>query len=140
MNSTTIPPIAIESVVFEAGSVSITFVRDSEPIVAALTSLEQKIDLLATKEDQIIATQGEIMANIHDVEDAVAADTSVVASAVTLLGGLAQMLTDALAAGGSPAQIQAVIDHVNANKDALAAAVAANTPAAPPPPAPPPGP
>ncbi len=123
--------MTIQSVNFEAGSVSITFVQDLAPVLAALASLEQKLDLLMSKEDQVISTQGEIMATIVDVQSSVAAETDVVNGAVVLLGSLSQMLKDALAAGGTPAMIQAVVDAIDANKTALADAVAANTPAAP---------
>jgi len=52
---------------------------------------------------------------------------SVVQSAITLIGGLAQQLRDA---AGDPAAIQALADQLDASTNALAAAVEANTPAA----------
>jgi len=61
----------------------------------------------------------------------VAAEGTVVQSAVTLLNGLSQQLKDALASG-DPAAIQKVIDAVDAQKQQLADAVAANTPVTPP--------
>jgi len=85
-------------------------------------------------------TQGvRIMATLADVEAAVSAETTVTQSVVTLLGSLSQQLQDAVASN-DPAQIQAVIDHINANAVALSDAVAANTPAAPVTPADPPAP
>ena len=61
-------------------------------------------------------------------------DTSVIASAVTLIQGFAAQLKAAvdaaLAAGASPAQLQALTDlqtTIAANDTALAAAVQANT-------------
>ena len=50
---------------------------------------------------------------------------TVMESAITLLNGLAAQLQ---AAKDDPAQIQAIIDSVTAQTDALAAAVQANTP------------
>jgi len=57
-------------------------------------------------------------------------------SAITLLNGLTKQIADLVAASGNtvdPAALQAIVDQVNADKQALADAVAANTPAAPPP-------
>lgn len=85
---------------------------------------------------------GKIMSAIDDsiksLTDAVAAQTTVDASAVTALSGIAQMLKDALAAaaaaGATPVQLQALTDlsaSISANNAGLATAVAANTPPAP---------
>ncbi len=71
-----------------------------------------------------------IMATIADVQTEVTKEDTVIASAITLLGNLSQMLKDALAAN-DPAAIQKVIDDIDLNTTALANAVAANTPAAP---------
>ena len=92
---------------------------------------------------------GNIMATIDesiaDLTQKVAAQTTVDASAVAALSGIAQMLKDALAAaataGATPAQLQALTDlstSISANNTSLANAVTANTPA--PAPAPAPGP
>ncbi len=69
------------------------------------------------------------MATIDDVVTAVSEETTEVGSIVLLLGQLHDML---VAAGTDPAKLQAVLDAVNANKNALAAAALANTPSAPP--------
>ena len=85
---------------------------------------------------------GKIMSAIDDsiksLTDAVAAQTTVDASAVTALSGIAQMLKDALAAaaaaGATAVQLQALTDlsaSISANNAGLANAVAANTPPAP---------
>lgn len=75
---------------------------------------------------------------IAELKTTVAADTDVHSSAVTLIRGFAQRMADAvaqaLAAGATDAQLQAVqevIDAVKANDAVLADAVTANTPAAP---------
>lgn len=69
------------------------------------------------------------MAGLADIKARVDAETSVVQSAITLINGLSQALKDALAAN-DPAQIQAIIDELDANNTSLANAVTANTPAA----------
>lgn len=67
-------------------------------------------------------------ADFKPITDAVAAETSVDQSAITLLGNLSAMLT---AAKNDPAAIQAIADQITANQTALAAAVVANTPVTP---------
>jgi len=71
---------------------------------------------------------------LDDLKAAVERETQVVASAVSLINGIAarvQAAVDAaLANGATAAELQPVQDEVNtmkANADALAAAVAANT-------------
>lgn len=54
----------------------------------------------------------------------VAANTSVVGSAITLINGFAAQLA---AAGTDPVKLQALQDSLNSSDTALAAAVAANT-------------
>ena len=68
------------------------------------------------------------MATLVELQAAVATDTTVTASAITLLQGLAAQIT---AAAGDPAALDAIVQDLNANTTALAEAVAANTPAAP---------
>ena len=76
------------------------------------------------------------MANpvLADLQAAVSRDTDVVNSAVTLINGIAARIQaaidKAIANGASEAELQPVIAEVatlNANSDALAAAVQANT-------------
>jgi tRNA threonylcarbamoyladenosine modification (KEOPS) complex Pcc1 subunit len=94
---------------------------------------------VARKLDQILAalTRMEItiMATLKDIQDAVAAENTVVDSAITLLTQIHDELAAAIAAN-DPAALQAVVDSINAEKQKLADAVVANTPAAPPAPAP----
>lgn len=79
------------------------------------------------------------MATVVDATLAqVTATDTVIDSAVTLINGIHQMVTDAvtaaLANGATAAQLQPVSDALvtlKAKTDALATAVAANTPAAP---------
>jgi hypothetical protein len=78
---------------------------------------------------KVLQNQEIILAQIDDLKAAVANDTTVEQSAITLLQGLSTQLSAALAGANSSADVQAVIDSINANASTLAAAVAANTPA-----------
>lgn len=71
------------------------------------------------------------MATLKDIQDKVDAETTIEASAITLLTGLSQQIKDLVAANGTPADFQALADKLDANNKALSDAVAANTPAAP---------
>jgi Asp-tRNA(Asn)/Glu-tRNA(Gln) amidotransferase B subunit len=78
-----------------------------------------------------------IGAQLEAFRQAVERDATVNGSASTLIGMLAQKLQDAISqaqnTGVSPEQLasfQALVDGLNAQQDALAAAVAANTPGA----------
>jgi len=74
------------------------------------------------------------MAALDDLTAQVAANTTVIDSAIVLLEGLKAALD---AAGTDPVKLKALSDSLAAEDSKLAAAVAANTPAAPPaPPAP----
>lgn len=76
--------------------------------------------------------QGErIMALLDSLQAAVAAESTVIDSAVALLQGLKAQLDAAIAAGSNPAQLQAISDAIAADTSKLANAVAANTPATP---------
>jgi len=74
-------------------------------------------------------TLEKIMAAIDDLKANVDQNTSVVQSAITLLGNLKTAL-DAAIASGDMGQVQALSDQIGQNDSALAAAVNANTPAA----------
>ncbi len=74
---------------------------------------------------------------IDDLTKTVTDETTVIESAVTLIGGFAQRLADAIAnassAGATDAQLQSLTDLDNSivtEKQKLADAVTANTPAA----------
>lgn len=66
---------------------------------------------------------------LDDIKAKVTDQTTVVGSAVTLLGELKVKLDEALANGADPVKLQEIADALGANTDALAAAVVANTPA-----------
>lgn len=93
-----------------------------EETAERLCRIEEKLDI-------ILDTQEIIMATMEDLKASVQKNTDAEASVITLLKGISQQLKDAQAAN-DPAAIQAVIDQIDANTAAAAAAVVANTPAA----------
>lgn len=68
-----------------------------------------------------------IMAAIDDLQAAVAAEDTVIDSAITLIQGIPALIA---AAGVDPAKLAALQSDITAKSAALAGAVAANTPAA----------
>jgi hypothetical protein len=85
---------------------------------------------ILAKLNTIIQKENMIMAALDDLKAAVAAEDTVVDSAVTLLQGLKAAL-DAAIASGDPAALTALSADITAKTKALSDAVAANTPAAP---------
>jgi hypothetical protein len=85
------------------------------------TKLDKIIALLQTQQREIV----NMAASIDDVTLAVQKETTVEQSAITLLQQLSTQLSSA---GTDPVKLQAVLDLINNNTTALAAAVAANTP------------
>lgn len=107
-----------------------------------LKHLDRIIELLEVIAVQLEVAnrQGRTMSKeLDDLSAAVTTETSVEASAVTLIGGLASQVADLAAAakaagtGVDPAAVEALAGQISASSAALAAAVAANT--APPAPA-----
>jgi len=70
------------------------------------------------------------MATIQDVQTAVANQSTVEDSVVTLLNGINQQLKDAIASN-NPAALDAVVASITANTTKLSDAVTANTPVTP---------
>lgn len=98
--------------------------------LAALVSLPSHLAHLERRMDRI-------MSAIDDLAAQVAANTTVIGSAKTLIQGLAQQLA---AAGTDPAKLQALQTQLQQSDNDLAAAIAANTASAPDPaPSPAPG-
>ncbi len=69
------------------------------------------------------------MSALTTLQTEVAENKEVMSSAVVLLKGLKDKLDEAIASG-DPAALKALSDELDANTNALAAAVTANTPAA----------
>lgn len=120
-------------------NLTISVVLSADPSVTGLFSqLISAIDrnTAAVKSEEV--TMAQIDDDIVALTAKVQAESDVVTSAVTLLNGVPAMIADAvataLAAGATPAQLQALTDlatAVDAQTTTLANAVAANTPAAP---------
>lgn len=75
---------------------------------------------------KILNNQRYIMATLQDLQAAVAAEDTVIDSAITLINGLAAQIA---ALQPDQAAIDALAADVKAKADALSAAVTANTPA-----------
>jgi len=88
-----------------------------------------RLDALKRQLNLIFDRQEIIMATIDELKAAVARNTAVDDSVITLLQGISQQLKDALASG-NPAALQEVITQLDANTQKMADAVTANTPAA----------
>ncbi|MDP2322587.1 MAG: hypothetical protein Q8N51_00975 [Gammaproteobacteria bacterium] len=85
----------------------------SGAIVRLLQQLIQKVNIMSAELDRLTSE--------------VAENGAVIQSAITLLNGLAQQIRDN---ANDPAALTALADELDANEQALAAAVAANTPSA----------
>jgi hypothetical protein len=90
------------------------------PLDTLQTILEQ-LDILNWKADRI-------MSDLTSLTAAVTAETTVEASAVTLLN---QLAADIAAAGTDPVALAAIVTNIQTSSTALAAAITADTPAAP---------
>ena len=90
----------------------------------AVTSLLTAVAILAVVY-VLILKGNKTMAALDDLTAAVAANTTVTGSALTLIQGLAAQLA---AAGTDPVKLAALAAQLKSSDDALAAAVAANTP------------
>lgn len=77
----------------------------------------------------VLKKENQIMAALDDLKAAVAAEDTVIDSAVVLLKGLKDAL-DAAIASGDPAALTALSADIAAKTASLSAAVSANTPAA----------
>lgn len=99
---------------------NVRFSQDPET-TRLLHEVLAKLDAIQTKETRI-------MAAIDDLTAQVAANSTVIGSALTLIQGLAAALA---AAGTDPVKLAALQATLKQNDDDLAAAVAANTPASP---------
>jgi alkylhydroperoxidase/carboxymuconolactone decarboxylase family protein YurZ len=110
---------------------------------AALQRIEAGIGQLNTNLEKLLTKMAALDDKITALASAVANLTTVDASAVALINGIAAQIQTAvqaaLAAGATPAELAAVqlaIDNITGSAGQLSAAVAANTPAAPPTPTP----
>jgi len=101
--------------------------------------INQKLEKLLNFMQQEIQEMTQLDDNIVALQQTVAADTTVVQSAVSLINGIAQQIADAvaaaMAAGATADELKSLTDlgtSIQGNTQQLADAVQANTPAAPP--------
>jgi len=90
-------------------------------------SIDAKLDRILHLLETLIGKEERLMQNLAALTSQVEANTSVEASAVLLINGIAAQLA---AVSTDPVAVQALADKLKASSDTLAAAVAANTPAA----------
>jgi hypothetical protein len=103
------------------------------PVAKAMAARDGKLDQILAVVQTLQAKETQIMIDLTALTAQVAQNTSVEASAVTLIQGIAAELA---AAQTDPAAVAALAAQLNTSATALAAAITANTPAAPPAPAP----
>ena len=86
-----------------------------------------RLDAILDQLGLVVGNQETMMAAIDDLQAAVAAEDTVIDSAITLIQGIPALIA---AAGVDPAKLAALQSDITTKSSALAAAVAANTPAA----------
>lgn len=89
---------------------------NEDAILALLKTINKKVNI--------------VMTDLTRITEEVAENTSVIQSAIALLNDLAQQIRDNAT---DPAALEALADNLDANSNALGAAVAANTPGEEPP-------
>lgn len=90
-------------------------------------ALGRELGLLHQQLNAVLAKEDLIMSALDDLTAQVAANKTVMASALVLINGIAARIT---AAGTDPVALAALTASLKSDDDALAAAVTANTPAA----------
>ena len=93
-----------------------------------LDQLNEKITILQSTVNKQTKNMEALMLNLSTLRAEIAENNDAVASAVTLISTLVEELR---AAAGNQAEIDAIVDALDAQTDVLAAAVATNTPAEP---------
>jgi uncharacterized protein YoxC len=93
-----------------------------------LDTIIEKLDALSLKSSQINSREEHIMATIDDLTKDVQDNSDATQSAITLLNNLSTAINQAK---NDPAALQALANQLQANSQALAQAVVANTPAQP---------
>ena len=96
-------------------------------LVLSVLRLERKIDRLSRLSELERVALMSVGDELARLQTEVAEQTDVIASGVNLLGRLAQLIRDNAA---DPVALAALADQVDANSNALAAAITENTPVA----------
>jgi len=102
------------------------------PVTIQFRTTEVLLELVKLRQ-LIMQMRTDIMATLQELKDAVAANTAVDQSAIVLMNGLTAKIQELIDAGTElnalKAGLQEVVDEVNADTQAIADAVVANTPA-----------
>ena len=117
----------IISIVFSVDSALLTAMTT---IANAFTARNSKLDQILSLVQTLKGKEDQIIMDLKPLTAQVAQNTSLEASAVTLIQGIAAQLA---ADQNDPAAVAALSTQLNNSATALAAAITANTPAAPPP-------
>ena len=96
-------------------------------ILTELLEIPQDLRKIKNLLHRLLERQGEIMADLTQLQAEVERNTAVDESAITLLNGLAAQIESIKT---DPAALQALANSLKSSSDALAQAVVANTPAA----------
>jgi hypothetical protein len=103
-------------------------VTQLDRIEGRLAHVEQKLDTVLALQRATISEQFLMATNFDSITQSVAATTDAEQSAIVLLGQLHDLI---VAAGTDQTKLDDLASQLNAKKEALAAAIVANTPAAP---------
>lgn len=99
-------------------------------VLAALGRIERKVDAIVAVLPVLYFKEVQVAGELDKLEADVAAQATVIDSAVALLGGLKAAL-DAAIASGDPARLTALSSEIETKTAALSTAVTTNTPASP---------
>jgi hypothetical protein len=91
---------------------------------------DDKLDLIIRLLKEALGKEDKVMDDFKELQDQVAENETVEASAVLLIQGIAARIA---AAGIDPVELDRLTASLNTSATSLAAVVAANTPATPPP-------
>ena len=101
--------------------------------MAAMLAVQQTtlelVQSIVRKENQQLAQEADMSAQLDNLKTKVAANTTVIQSAIVFINGLAQALKDAR---DDPAAIDALAAELETRDQELSGALVTNTPAAPP--------
>lgn len=100
-----------------------------EHLLRAILHWHKQANSIDAKVNLVLQEVKKMAGELAKLQQEVTENSDVIASAITLLGNLSQMLKDAIAAN-DPAALAALADTLDQHSNQLAAAVAANTPVA----------
>ena len=99
------------------------------PLCKALSTIDNKLDHVIALLKQVLTKENVMSVSLDALKAQVAATAGVEASIVLLLNGVAAQIAAIQAAGGSPAEFDALTAQLKMNADALTAAALTVPPA-----------